>query len=191
MSEGRSAQELPLAAALACAALAYAALACAALGCGKRPAPGPTPAPLPSAVSSASASPLPADHALPGELAEGPESAFGLLLPRRMRVTARFPDAVFATGELPPDLVVAYVRQRVIAAQIQTGPAKTVFTRATTRSDPGRMMRVDVIGRGGATELFIREETRPPAREGLSSDERFRQLGLSPDGNPLDPTRLE
>jgi hypothetical protein len=168
---------------------AVAAIAWGALGCGKRPAPGPLPGP--GEVASAASAPLPADHALPGELAEGPESAFGLPIPRRMRVTARFPDAVFATGELSPEVVVSYVRQRVIAAQVEAGPAKTVFTRATTRSGPVKMMRIDVIGRNGATELFVRDETRPPAREGLPPDERFRQLGLSPDGNPLDPTRLE
>jgi hypothetical protein len=171
---------------------AGAAVALGALACGKRPSPAP---PLslssgPTAGASASA-PLPADHALPGELAEGTETAFGFPIPRRMRVTARFPDAVFATGDLTPELVANYVRQRVIAARIETGPAKTVFNRATAQRNPGRMMRIDVIGRNGSTELFVRDETRPPAPEGLHPEERWRQLGLSPDGNPLDPTRLQ
>lgn len=170
---------------------AGAALALGALGCGKRSSPGPGPLPGPSSVASAAAAPLPLDHALPGELAEGAESAFGFPVPRQMRVTARFPGAVFAAGELTPELVANYVRQRVIAAQIETGPAKTIFNRATLRSGAGRSMRIDVIGRNGATELFVRDETRPPAREGLQPSERFRQLGLAPDGNPLDPTRLE
>lgn len=167
------------------AAIALAALA--ALGCGKRPAPAPSEG---TAMASASA-PRPADHALPGELAEGTETAFGLPIPRRMRVTARFSDAVFAAGDLSPELVVNYVRERVIAERIEAGPVKTVFNRATARSDPGKMMRIDVIGRNGATELLVRDEARPPAQEGLSPEERFRRLGLSPDGNPLDPRRLE
>ena len=167
--------------------LAAAAIAFYALGCSNRPAP----LPLSGSSTAAASLPLPADHALPGELSEGTESAFGLPIPRRMRVTARFPDAVFATGDLTPELVANYVRQRVVAARIETGPAKTVFNRATTQRDPGKMMRIDVIGRNGITELFVRDETRPPAAEGLRPEERWRQLGLSPEGSPLDPTRLE
>ncbi len=175
-----------------CAARAlFALFVLLALGCGKRSA-SPT-KPLPSASAAGStALPLPADHALPGEIAEGDERAFGLPLPRRMAVTARFPDAVFAAGELAPEAVANYVRQRVIAAQIETGPAKTVFLRATTRSDPGRLLRIDVIGRsGGAAELFVRDETPPQVREGQSPAERWRALGFAPDGTPLDPTHLE
>jgi hypothetical protein len=168
---------------------ACALFALGALGCGKRSLPGGPP-PAPTTESSAPPT-LPADHALLGELAEGTEGAFGLPLPRRMSVTARFPDAVFAVGDLTPELVATYVRQRVIAAQIETGPAKTVFIRATTRDKPGRALRIDVVGRNGATELFVRDETQPPPREGRSQEERWREFGLAPDGTPLDPTHLE
>src|SRR5690348_17762231 len=41
-------------------------------------------------------------------------------------------------------------------------------------SDPSRLMRIDVVGRNGATELFVRDETRPPAKEGLTTEQRWR-----------------
>lgn len=165
-----------------------------AIGCGKRSRAG---APPPSASASASAafgdpSALPADHALPGELAEGDERAFGLALPRRMSVTARFPDAVFAGGEVAPELVANYVRERVIAAQVDTGPTRTVFLRATTKRDPGRTLRIDVIARGAdVTDILVRDETQAPAAPGRTPEERWRQLGFAPDGTPLDLKHLE
>ena len=138
----------------------------------------------------AASTPLPVDRALPGELAEGTARAFGLLLPRVMRVSGRFEDVVFATGDAPADQVANYVRQRVNADQIVTGPEKTVFARATIKSTPGPLIAVSVLSRDGRTELEIRNVAPKPAKDGLSPDERWRELGLNPDGTPLDPTRL-
>jgi hypothetical protein len=108
-----------------------------------------------------------------------------------MRVVGRFDDVVFASGDVTPELVANYVRQRVIASHIETGPAKTVFTGVTLRVAPTRTLRVDVVARNGDTDLTVRDETRPPAREGLTEAERWKELGLSPKGTPLDPTHLE
>lgn len=169
------------------AATVVAALAIAtATGCKRRPPPAPQEA---SPVASASA--RPADHALPDEIAEGAEQAFGLAIPRRMRVVGRFDDVVFASGDVAPELVANYVRQRVVASHVETGPAKTVFTGVTLRIAPTRTLRVDVISRNGDTDLTVRDETRPPAHEGLTEAERWKELGLSSKGAPLDPTHLE
>jgi hypothetical protein len=133
------------------------------------------------------------DSVQPGEIAEGAERAFGLPIPRRMKVRARFPDAVFAVGNIPPERVSNFVRERVVAAGVETGPAKTVFSRATVKSAPERMLRIEVVSRPSATELVVRDQTPPPAPvdDGLSEEERWRRKGLKPDGSPLDPTRLE
>jgi hypothetical protein len=165
------------------------ALALATLGGCKR-RPPPTLAPL-EAAPTATASAPPADHALPNEIAEGAEKAFGLPIPRRMRVVSRFDDVVFASGDVAPELVVGYVRQRVLAGHVEAGPTTTVFTGATLRSDPTHTLRVDVISRNGDTDLTVRDETRPPVRGGLTEAERWKELGLSPNGAPLDPTHLE
>jgi hypothetical protein len=169
------------------AAAVVAALAIATTaGCKRRPPPPPQEA---SPIAAASA--RPADHALPDEIAEGAEKAFGLPIPRHLRVVGRFDDVVFASGDVAPELVANYVRQRVIAAHVETGPAKTVFTGVTLKIDPARTLRVDVVSRNGETDLTVRDETRPPARPGLSEAERWKELGLTPNGAPLDPTHLE
>lgn len=169
------------------AAAVVAALALAPTsGCERRPAPAQS-----EVAATATASARPADHALPDEIAEGKETAFDLPIPRQMRVVGRFDDVVFATGDVAPELVANYVRQRVIASHVETGPAKTVFTGVTLRASPGRTLRVDVISRNGDTDLTVRDETRPPAREGLTEAERWKAQGLTPRGAPLDPTHLE
>lgn len=146
--------------------------------------------PEPRAAVSAAPPQAPVDQALPGELAEGTFRAFGLLLPRVMNVSARFDDVVFATGDAPPEQVANYMRQRVNADKIVTGPEKTVFSRATVKAHPGQLVGIMVVSKGGRTELEVRDVTLKHAKDGLSSDERWRELGLSPDGTPLDPTRL-
>jgi hypothetical protein len=108
-----------------------------------------------------------------------------------MRVRSRFPDAIVAAGDLSAERLSNYVRERVVAEGVETGPAKTVFARATLKSAPQRVLRIEVISRSGVTELVVRDQTRPPVEEGLSEEERWRRKGLKPDGSPLDPTRLE
>jgi len=134
-------------------------------GCGKKAAPSPPVAqnPAPSAQVSASAEPpLPPDHALPGELAEGPEDAFGIRIPRRMTITGRFRDAVFATGAIAPEHVANYVRRRVNAEQVETGEIRTFFKKATPMADPSHVLSIEIIDRNGTTDLLIRDKTPPP-----------------------------
>ncbi|XXY47362.1 hypothetical protein WME91_45900 [Sorangium sp. So ce269] len=177
----RAAAARAAAALAACVACACAALACRSdAGAPAPPPPSDAPAPRP-----------PVDQALPGELAEGVEQAFGLPIPRRMKVRARFSDAVFAVGEIPAERVANYVRTRVLAGNVETGPAKTIFSRATVKSAPQRMIRIEVVSRAHVSELVVRDETRPPPERGLSVEERWRRNGLTPDGKVLDPTRLE
>ncbi|WP_437769099.1 hypothetical protein WMF27_10180 [Sorangium sp. So ce281] len=177
-------------ASLSRAAGALAALvACASAAPACRSDAG-APAPAPQASEAATPKP-PVDQALPGELAEGTEQAFGLPIPRRMKVRARFSDAVFAVGEIPAERVANYVRTRVLAGNVETGPAKTIFSRATVKSAPQRMIRIEVVSRAHTSELVVRDETRPPAEQGLSVEERWRRSGLTPTGEVIDPTRLE
>ncbi len=166
-----------------------ASLALLALGCGRR---APRPLATSTSASTASEAALPVDHALPTELAEGADSAFGLPIPRRMAITGRYGDMISASGDVPAEMVSNYVRRRVIAAHVETGPSKTVFDRATTREKPGKVMRIDVIARSGATDIYVRDQSAPAAAtDDLTPEERWKQLGLKPDGTPLDPSRLE
>lgn len=131
------------------------------------------------------------DQVAAGEMAEGSEKAFGLPIPRRMRVTARFSDEVFAVGPLTAEQLANYVRQRVVASRVETGAAKTVFADVTVKGAPQTPLRIEVYASlSGESELFVQDQTRPQAPEGLSPEDRWKSVGLTPEGKPLDPTHL-
>jgi hypothetical protein len=137
-----------------------------------------------SASASASATVAP-DTAAKGELAEGKEVAFGLRLPRGVYVSARMEDAVFAKGRLGFEATANYMRKRVLAKRVDTGPAKTVFLEAAIKSKPDRVVRVEVLKRYNGVEIIVRDKTRKPADKGLSEKERWKRAGLTPDGKVI------
>lgn len=152
--------------------------------------PPPPPAPPVTAPAPVPAPPAP-DRVDPAEVPEGAESAFGLPVPRAMQVEARFPDAVRAIGRVPLDALANYVRARVVADRVETGPAKTVFARATLKSAPERMLRVEVVSFGDRTEMIVRDVTRPPARDVVKPTDPWSQPGFDPRDRKADPKRFE
>jgi hypothetical protein len=166
--------------------LAVVGLILAALlpACREKPkqtvAPAPSAAPLP-----------PPDQLVPGELAEGTIEVLGFKLPRIMKVDNRFPDATFASGEASHKDLARYVRDRVVAEKVETLETKTVFGGATMKSSPANKLHIEVIAVGnGRTKLVIRDETRPPAKPGLTEEERWREVGMTPQGELIDPSHL-
>lgn len=134
--------------------------------------------------------PAPVDRVLPDELAEGTHDAFGLRLPRVMRVEGRFDDVVLASAPAPADAVANYVRQRVTAEQVITGPQKTLFARATVKGSTGPKVSIAVISLPNRTEMEVRSATPKPTRPNETPEQRWRALGLNPDGTLLDPAQL-
>jgi hypothetical protein len=107
-----------------------------------------------------------------------------------MIVRARFDDVLFGMADVPPDKLANYIRQRVSAKKVETGPAKTVFSRATVRGQPDVQLDIEVFSHGGATELQVHNLSLVKTPAGLTDEERWRAAGLKPDGTPLDPTHL-
>jgi len=166
---------------------------CGSLGCRSRRAPVEieVAAPNPSAAIAASSALPPVDRVTPGELAEGTERAFGLPLPRVMVVRGRFVDSFVGEIDQPPARVANFIRQRVSADRVVTGPSKTVFPRAIVLGQPGVELAIQVIGHGGSTELRIDNLSLVKMTPGLTEEERWRRAGLKPDGTLLDPTHLQ
>lgn len=159
-----------------------------ALGCTTDP---PAPArPIPAATLSAPA-PSAVDRLDPKEIPEGTETAFGFPIPRAMRVENRFHDAVRAAGHLPLDGLANYVRARVIADRVETGPAKTVFAGATLRASPDRLLRVEVVAHGDRTEIIVRDISRPVASDVVKPTDPWRTPGFDPRDRKVDPKRNE
>lgn len=147
------------------------------------------PAP-PPAKTSAPAAAAP-DRVDPDEVPEGSEKAFGLPIPRAMRVDATFPDAVRASGAIPFDAVSNYVRARVVSERVETGPAKTVFSRATLKTAPEKMLRVEVVAFGDRTEMIVRDVTRPPGSDTVKPTDPWSRPGFDPRDRKADPKRFE
>ena len=80
-----------------------------------------------------------------------------------------------------------YVRARVNAKRVETGPARTVFVDATLRNGSHYMMQIEVRRRVGGVDLVLRNRTRKPAAKGLSPADRWRKAGMTPDGKRAEP----
>ena len=140
---------------------------------------------------SASVAPLPIDHLAPGELAEGPEKAFGLAIPRTFRVGRRFDDSVFASGAASPETVANYVRRRIEAEAVEIGPTRTIFVRARVKGvgPNSPLLRVEVSEGALGAELVVRNITPAPVVPDLTEEERWKREGLTPQGKVLDPSK--
>lgn len=142
---------------------------------------------------SASATAAPIDHLAPGELLEGTDKAFGMVLPRGMRVVHGFDDLIVASGSPPADKVTNYVRARVKDGKITVGARATVFDHVRTPAAPDLELSIKVEPADGmeGTRVEVRKLTMPKAPELPNDEERWRAAGLRPDGRPLDPKKLQ
>ena len=154
---------------------------------GRTEPPPPSDRPAPSATTSAAA----VDHVDPNELPEGTDDAFGLPVPRAMKVAQRSADTVHARGSVPLDALANYVRERVIASHVETGPAKTVFSEVTLKASPNRLLRVEVIRLGEGAELYVRDVTRPPSTDAVKPTDPWDRPGFDPSDRKADPSRFE
>jgi hypothetical protein len=176
----------PLAAA-ACALLTLSA-AC------RKPAPASDPPDdVPRAAPSAAAegSAAPADHLAPGELLEGSQRAFGVVLPSALGVKASFVDVVYASGSVPVHALVQYFRGRLEEGTVREGPAAATFEHVKVRGRPGLELLVRIATAPEGASVEIRDATPPRAPSLPDETSRWRQVGLTPQGRLVDPTHLD
>lgn len=134
----------------------------------------------------------PVDRLLPDELAPGKAVVFGFPVPRQMKVERLYPDAAHIVGNVTPESLANYVRQRVEAIHVEIGAARTVFPAARIKGDATQhIYRIEVVASTGRTQLVIRDITPPPTVQGLTEAERWKRAGLTPDGKIIDPRSLE
>lgn len=153
--------------------------------------PEKTPRPKPSAARSAK----PLDRLGPGELAPGKRQVFGLEVPAGMTIRGQFQEVAYVHGNVGPEALANYIRERVVVDHVEIGAARTVFPRARIKKGaPDRFFRIEVIAGNRSTELVVQDVTpRPPpvGQENLSNEERWRRAGRRPDGKPFDITELK
>jgi hypothetical protein len=158
------------------------------LGCNKEEEKA-KPAPVDPRGAPTAATP---DRLPPGELLEGEARAFGLPLPRQMKLESITKRTAHARGEVSAQLLSDYLRQRVLVHHVEMAERTLVFPKVQLRGDPEHtVLRLEVIDEGVTTHLIVRNLMGPPLVEGLSDEEHWKRAGMTPDGKLIDPQKLQ
>lgn len=169
-------------------ALAMTSSTLVSVGC-RRSQTQPTRETRVSATASASAPPV--DRLLPGELGSSSELVFGFPVPVGMSVERVFPDAVHLVGEVTISGLVDYIRKhaQVGTAELTGGMMRFDQVRIPHQA-PDHLYRFELVQQARQVRLVIKNITPPPTQPGLTEEERWRQAGLTPNGQPLDLSKL-
>jgi len=150
------------------------------------------------AACQRSEAPLPLEQAAPapdrlsGEegLPEA-ETAFGLPLPRGLRLTQAFNDSAYFAGRLPPAAVVEHLGKQLVSSHLELMGTRSVFARAQIKGDADkRLFRIEVSEISSGSRLYIQNITPAPVPPGLSPEEMWKLAGRGPDGKPIDENQL-
>jgi hypothetical protein len=156
----------------------------------------PAVAPAPSASTTHGP-----DQLAPGELVEGGEKAFGIVLPRDLRVEETFADVVYASGPVGIHALVQYFSARVTEGGVREGPDAATFEHVHARggaSPPNhptdhvdRDLTLRILRQGGGVRVELRDTTPPVIPVLPDEAQRWKQVGLTPEGRIADPTHLD
>jgi hypothetical protein len=133
---------------------------------------------------------VPADRLAPGELLEGGDQAFGIQLPREIRVEGSFVHVVYARGEGTIAALTKYFTARLSGGEFRQGTESATFDHVRSPAKPGIDLRIVIRVRGTEATIEIRDISLPPAPDLPDEAARWRQVGLTPDGRLADPTHL-
>ncbi|HEY8088437.1 MAG TPA: hypothetical protein VIF09_11345, partial [Polyangiaceae bacterium] len=148
---------------------------------------------VPATIASIAPSTVPADHLAPGELVEGKEVAFGVVLPRGLSVDERFVDVVHASGPLSVHSLVAYFRPRLTGGAFREGERSATFEHVSAPGAPADTELTLHVSVGPGKTLVDVTATpihHAPQLGAMSDEERWKQQGLSPNGRVLDPQHM-
>lgn len=142
-------------------------------------------------ASSQSAVSVPLDRLAPGELAESSELAFGFPVPVGMSIERVFPDAVYLGGEVTVPGLLSYLRKHAQVSNAELMDSTVRFSSVRIpRAGLERLYQFEVVQQGRQVRLVIRDTTPTPLQPGLTEEERWKQAGLKPNGQPLSVTDL-
>jgi hypothetical protein len=134
----------------------------------------------------------PVDHLAPGELLEGQEKSFGIVLPREARVDHAFKDTAYVTVDAPVKSVVGYVRTHVRDGTFTTSAMRSTFEHVHAPGQPGREMRVEIAFASPSSSTMVIRDTTPPIVQPYPDEEsRFKAAGMQKNGKPADPAHFE
>jgi hypothetical protein len=131
------------------------------------------------------------DRLQKAEVMPGRDVVFGLVVPRRMRVGARFVDAVMLTGDARAEEVANHFRGLIHSEKPEVGAARTVFPDARILAAPDQgTLRIEVAAIGDSTRVWIRKvKLPPPPPPGRTPAEIMDAAGYNADGSLKDPLK--
>jgi hypothetical protein len=137
----------------------------------------------------------PADHLAKGEIPEGRERAFSLPLPLRSQVKIRFRDNVQVVSSHTHEELSNFVRARVKSGRVLIGTTMTTFEDVVVPSEPTRHLKIEIRQLTTLdehrSEMIVRDITPPPSDPNETDADRWRKVGLTPDGRLIDPGHMQ
>lgn len=129
------------------------------------------------------------DRLPPGALLEGEHEAFGFRFPKGMSVS-KLRKHARAQGDVNFEHLVDYVKARISVRHAEMFGSRLVFPHATILGHKGEFTLTLLEGKREQV-LLIEDESRPPATVGLSEEERWKRVGLKPNGELIDRNGME
>jgi len=156
-------------------------VSCVICGCRSEPEPAP--------LANGARTP---DRLAPGEGLPESETAFGLAMPRGMRLVRHFKDAAYFAGDVELERVLEQVAQHVAPPEAQLVDGGALFPSVRINGDgSGRLLRIKLEKTRRGSQIHVEDVTpAAPVLSGLSKAEVWQKAGRKPDGTPLDPNQL-
>jgi hypothetical protein len=119
------------------------------------------------------------------------ETAFGLPIPRGMRMTRYFTDAAYFSGSLSMEDASAHVQKFVDANSVEITLQRALFARARIKGDARkRLFRIEISKTSRGSQVHVKDVTPPPATQGLTEAQRWERAGRNPDGTLINPNQV-
>jgi hypothetical protein len=106
-------------------------------------------------------------------------------------VEAAFVNVVYATGPVLVHSVARYFRPRLEEGALRESESVATFEHVRVRGKPGLELTIRILAGAEGTRVEIRDTTPAPTPDLPDDAARWRQIGMTPQGRPLDPTHLD
>jgi hypothetical protein len=134
---------------------------------------------------------IPKDHVDEGTLVPGSEKAYAIAVPVGFAVTSRVGKTITILGKEPTRKVVNYLKERVRDGKVLESNEHTVFQGVRIPDDPARYLEIEVVDKRFGTVISVTDVTPAPELPPATQEERYKQVGLDPQGRLLNPRTLE
>ncbi|MFO0679545.1 MAG: hypothetical protein U0169_23665 [Polyangiaceae bacterium] len=135
----------------------------------------------------------PVDHLGSNELVQGPTKVFELPLPRVARVHRKLGDTVYVNAACTLDEMATYLDAHTEGGKVTRWKEQLDIEHAHVKGAPSRILKISAYPRRegeSGTTLVLFDETPAPSTFTTEAD-RYKSVGLLPNGKLVDPKQLD